>query len=111
MLTTPPDILASRAAELAQACPAELAPECRADLSAVGGGAFPGAALPTTVVALTPGPLGADGLALRLRLSDPAVIVRIADGRLLLDPRTLPPSSAPAVGAALRAALSQETAP
>jgi L-seryl-tRNA(Ser) seleniumtransferase len=69
----------------------------------VGGGAFPGADLPTTVVALEPGPIGADAMALRLRLGDPPVIARIADGRVLLDPRTIPEESLETVGAAVEA--------
>ena len=61
--------------------------------------------LATTLVALDAGALGADGLALRLRLGEPSVVARVAEGRVLLDPRTLPPDSAPAIGAALTAAL------
>ena len=75
--------------------------------SAVGGGAFPGAALPTTLIAIDPGPLGADGLALRLRLGDPPVITRVANGRVLLDPRTLPEASFNLVGGALKRALEE----
>ena len=71
----------------------------------MGGGAFPGTVLPTTLVSLDPGPLGADGLALRLRVGDPAVVARVAGGRVLLDPRTLPDDAPQAVGRALAAAL------
>jgi L-seryl-tRNA(Ser) seleniumtransferase len=72
MLILQGDELASRAARLAAQLPPELGPELRPGESAVGGGAFAGATLPTTVVALNAGPLGPDGLALRLRLGDPA---------------------------------------
>ncbi len=68
--------------------------------SAVGGGSFPGATLPTTLVQLDAGALGANRLALRLRLADPPVIVRIEDGRLLLDPRTILERQIVEVGAA-----------
>ena len=61
----------------------------------MGGGAFPGAVLPTTLVALDAGALGPDGLALRLRLGEPAVVARVGGGRVLLDPRTLPEESFP----------------
>jgi L-seryl-tRNA(Ser) seleniumtransferase len=71
----------------------------------VGGGSFPGAVLPTTLVSLDGGPLGPDGLALRLRLGEPAVVARVGGGRVLLDPRTLPEESFPLVGAALVEAL------
>jgi L-seryl-tRNA(Ser) seleniumtransferase len=107
MLTLDPASLAERARALAAACPAELHPTTTPGESAVGGGAFPGATLPTTLVALDPGPLGPDGLALRLRLGDPAVVARVADGRVVLDPRTLAPGSEPAVAEAVAAALSE----
>ena len=60
----------------------------------MGGGAFPARVLPTTLVALDAGALGADGLALRLRLGEPAIVARVADGRVVLDPRTLPEDAA-----------------
>jgi L-seryl-tRNA(Ser) seleniumtransferase len=58
-----------------------------------GGGAFADAALPTWLVALEPGALGADALAGRLRAGDPPLVARVAEGRVLLDPRTLPAAS------------------
>ena len=105
MLTLTGEGLARRAADLASHCPAELQPVLEPGQSAVGGGAFPGTALPTTLVALDAGPLGADGLALRLRLGDPAVVARVAGGRVLLDPRTLPEDAGRTVGSALERAL------
>jgi hypothetical protein len=54
---------------------------------------------------LDPGLLGPDGLTLRLRLGDPAVVARVAGGRVVLDPRTLEPGCEPAVADALAAAL------
>jgi len=76
--------------------------------SAVGGGSFPGARLPTTLVALDPGPHGAGGLALRLRLGSPAIIARVQDDLVMLDPRTLPPESLPAIAAAVALALAPD---
>jgi L-seryl-tRNA(Ser) seleniumtransferase len=105
MLTLSSAELEQRAARLAAACPASLRPALEPGASAVGGGSFPAAELPTTLVALDAGGLGPDGLALRLRLGDPAVIARVGGARVLLDPRTLPEESFPAVGAALVAAL------
>jgi L-seryl-tRNA(Ser) seleniumtransferase len=89
MLTTSAAQLRERAERLAAALPRSLPAGLIPGTSAVGGGAFPDAALPTTLVSIDPGPLGADGLALRLRLGDPSVIARVAEGRVLLDPRTL----------------------
>ena len=105
MLSESRESLAPRAAALAATCPSALEPFLMPGSSVVGGGAFPGTELPTTLVALNPGTLGADGLALRLRLGTPPVVARVSDGLVLLDPRTLPDASFPEVGAALRGAL------
>ncbi|HEX6643338.1 MAG TPA: L-seryl-tRNA(Sec) selenium transferase [Gemmatimonadales bacterium] len=104
MLSAAPASLRERAQALAALAPRELAPSVEASHSAVGGGAFPDAELPTTVVSLDPGPLGAAGLALRLRLGTPAVISRVESGRVMLDPRTILGPVEP-VAEALRAAL------
>ena len=105
MLTLDREELAARAGRLAACCPSELHPELRPGESAVGGGSFPGAVLPTTLVALDAGELGADGLALRIRLGEPAVVARVGGGRVLLDPRTLPEDAGPEIGRALAQAL------
>jgi L-seryl-tRNA(Ser) seleniumtransferase len=105
MLTLDPPELARRADRLASLCPPVLRAALQPGESAVGGGSFPAAVLPTTLVALDAGALGPDGLALRLRVGDPAVVARVAGDRVLLDPRTLPEESFPAVAAALVEAL------
>ncbi|HYC51071.1 MAG TPA: L-seryl-tRNA(Sec) selenium transferase [Gemmatimonadaceae bacterium] len=70
--------------------------------ASVGGGAFPGARLPSIALAIG---RDAQRIEARLRLGEPAVIGRVAEGRLLLDLRTvLPEDEAPLI-AALRAAL------
>jgi L-seryl-tRNA(Ser) seleniumtransferase len=55
--------------------------------STVGGGSLPGATLPTALLALNV--RGAEAFAARLRAADPPIIARIADGRILFDPRTV----------------------
>jgi len=55
----------------------------------VGGGALPLLELSGPAVALDPGPAGADALAAALRAGDPALVGRVHQGELLLDPRTL----------------------
>ncbi len=60
--------------------------------SEVGGGAVPGEALPTSACALTHRELTAEELARALRGLPTPVIGRIADDRVLLDPRSLDPS-------------------
>jgi L-seryl-tRNA(Ser) seleniumtransferase len=69
-----------------------------------GGGALPLLELPGPAVALDPGPIGADALAAALRAGDPAVVGRIEDGRVLLDPRTLAPDELDAAASAVAAA-------
>jgi L-seryl-tRNA(Ser) seleniumtransferase len=105
MLTLDAEELARRAERLATACPAGLGAALQSGESAVGGGSFPGAVLPTTLVALNAGSLGPDGLALRLRVGEPSVIARVSGSKVLLDPRTLPEESFAAVAAALVEAL------
>lgn len=105
MLTVSADDLAGRAARLATLCPPAVHPQTVSGESAVGGGAFPGAILPTTLVALDAGSLGPDGLALRLRLGTPPVVARVAENRVLLDPRTLPEDSLHLVARAVESAL------
>jgi L-seryl-tRNA(Ser) seleniumtransferase len=58
--------------------------------SAVGGGAAPGAALPTMLVTLQPANMAAQELDRRLREGEPSVVGRISDDRLTLDLRTIP---------------------
>ncbi len=72
----------------------------------VGGGALPLLELPGPAVAIDPGPDGADALAAALRADDPAVVGRIRDGRLLLDPRTLTDAEAREVARAVQAVVS-----
>jgi L-seryl-tRNA(Ser) seleniumtransferase len=71
--------------------------------STVGGGAFPGAELPTTLVTLEPA--SCDALLAALRAHDPPVIARVEAGRVVLDPRTVAEDELPIVVAAVRAAL------
>jgi len=69
--------------------------------SIVGGGAAPSSVLPTLVLALTCEGLSADELAARLRGSDPPIIARVDEARVLLDLRTVFPEQDAAVVAAL----------
>ncbi|WCB92196.1 L-seryl-tRNA(Sec) selenium transferase [Baekduia alba] len=69
----------------------------------VGGGALPLLELPGPAAAVaTPDP---DALAARLRAAEPPLLARIADGRVVLDPRTLTADEVPTAAAVLRAAL------
>ena len=70
--------------------------------SAVGGGSLPGAVLPTALLALDVD--APDGLTAKLRQGSPPVIARIADGRVLIDPRTVLPEQEEDLLSALNAA-------
>jgi L-seryl-tRNA(Ser) seleniumtransferase len=109
MLTMRSGEIESRAGALAaairSACGDTLGLSTGPDVSRAGGGALPMKDIPTTVVALEPKGMSAVALEERLRLGEPAVIVRIKDGRVLLDPRTLRTDEEPEVVAALVAAV------
>jgi L-seryl-tRNA(Ser) seleniumtransferase len=59
--------------------------------SILGGGAAPSSVLPTRVLALSCEGLSADEVSARLRGSDPPIIARLEEGRVLLDLRTVFP--------------------
>ena len=59
--------------------------------SVIGGGAAPSAVLPTRLLAVSCEGLSADEFAARLRGSDPPIIARVEEGRVLLDLRTVFP--------------------
>ena len=69
--------------------------------SVVGGGAAPGATLPTRLLAVTCEGLSADELAARLRAWEPPIIGRVEEGRVLLDLRTVFPEQDELLGRAL----------
>jgi L-seryl-tRNA(Ser) seleniumtransferase len=62
------------------------------DASMVGGGSYAIERIATRVLALGPRTVSADALARRLRGAEPPVFARIAEGRVLLDPRTVDPN-------------------
>lgn len=109
MLTEAPEALGRRATSLRELLtplpwPAA-APSIVPEASTPGGGSFPDATLPTTVVVLDPGPAGADSLSRRLRLASPPLVARVQAGQVLLDPRTISEAEIPGVVEAVRAAL------
>jgi L-seryl-tRNA(Ser) seleniumtransferase len=80
---------------------ARLKTEVVAGESVIGGGAAPGSNLKTFVLAITCQGLSADELAAKLRANDPAIVVRVEEGRVLFDLRTVFPEQEPAIAAAL----------
>jgi L-seryl-tRNA(Ser) seleniumtransferase len=76
--------------------------------SVIGGGAAPTAVLPTRLLSIACEDISADELTIRLRASDPPVIARVEDGRVLLDLRTVFPEQDGYLEAALKN-ISSET--
>ncbi len=72
-------------------------------VSTIGGGSLPGQTLPSKVLAVTV--KSVDTLAERLRNTEPPVIARIEENRLLLDPRTVLPEQDKGLILALKEAL------
>lgn len=88
MISMPLDEIGKRAKRWARRLrQAGIEAEVIAGRSTAGGGSLPGETLPTWLVAIACE--SPDGLAERLRRSDPPVIARIEDGRVVLDPRTV----------------------
>jgi len=104
MLAATPDTLAARRDRLLRtleaAAPAVEATPCRVR-SAVGGGALPTGEPETWAVAVTVPGTGAEALADALAAGEPPVVARIADGRVLLDLRTVADDEIEPLGAAL----------
>jgi len=69
--------------------------------SVIGGGAAPSSVLPTRLLALTSKNLSADDLAARLRGCEPPIIVRVDEGSVLVDLRTVFPEQDTIVAMAL----------
>ena len=69
--------------------------------SVIGGGAAPSSVLPTCLLSASCDGLSADELAARLRASNPPIIARVQQGRVLLDLRTVFEDQDPVILAAL----------
>jgi len=109
MMTRPLAVLRAQASRLAGLLRRHLSGELeigvRAGSSRVGGGAFPEADLPTSLVCLKPVNGGVEGLRAALLSTDPPLVGRVEDDALCLDPRTLDAREHPLVLSALRQAL------
>jgi len=77
--------------------------------SAVGGGAAPTVEVPTALLAVTHTVLGPERLAAALRAGAPPVVARVADGRLVLDLRTVRPEEEEALLSSLVSVLTRGT--
>ncbi len=80
--------------------------------SRLGGGSLPTDELPARLVSVDATNAGGAGeLARRLRSGAPPVVARVADDRVLLDPRAVPPERDAALADAIAAALADGPAP
>ncbi len=111
MLSLSAEDVRRRAQGLARALCAE-APAVEVEViegsSAVGGGAAPTLEVPTALVAIVHRSRGPDRLAAALRAGEPPVVVRVAEGRILVDLRTVEPADEPVLLEAIRRAAEGE---
>lgn len=107
----PADLLSeaqSLAADISALAIPDLTVSVEAGHSETGGGSFPGAVLPTSLVALRCSGIAAGELAVRMRNASVPVIGRVENNLFLMDPRTLAPGDRQLVLAALREALASD---
>lgn len=98
-------MLQVRAERLAEAVAGLCAAEIVASIGHAGGGALPGLEIASRALSVSVAGLPADELARRLRAHRPAVVGRIAAGRVLLDMLTLADDELAEVVGAVRAAV------
>ena len=103
MIATPVAELEARADALRARLAAlpGLAASVQATVAAIGGGSTPGVTLPSRAVSIELDGKAAADLAAALRDGRPAVVGRVADGRLVLDLRTVDPALDDALAAAV----------
>jgi L-seryl-tRNA(Ser) seleniumtransferase len=103
MMRMSKDEIGARAESLARKAESEkLRIEITDGESVIGGGAAPSSVLPTTLLAVSFADLSADALCARLRHSDPPIIARVEEGRVLLDLRTAAPEQDALIAQALQ---------
>ena len=91
MLTLDVAAIRQRAQSLLDGLRGNVTGEVLDGFSTMGGGSAPGSALATALVAVRHASMTASELEARLRHSDPPVVVRIQEDRVLVDLRTVPP--------------------
>lgn len=113
MLTMPPEQLYRKAEHLAgllrEAVGAHFDITLQKGASRVGGGAMPTAMPETTLVVLEPRGMRVQDLAARLRETDPALVGRVQDLKLMLDPRTLQTAEFTRVARVIQEVLTEES--
>jgi len=108
MISMPRDVLTRRARNFTRRLRAVLPGDVRVSVcqgnSVIGGGSCPECVLPTSLVALESGRARPALIESRLRVGEPAVIIRVEDDRALIDLRTVFPEQESALIEALRRA-------
>lgn len=105
MLSRPREALESSARRLVQAAGEH--GSIAVGVARVGGGALPLLELPGEVLALRPPHADAERLAAALRGGEPALVARIADGQVIVDPRTLAEEEVDVAARVIAAALAR----
>ena len=102
MLTLPVPTIASRARRFIRKIRSEAGDVCEMKIingeSQMGGGSLPGEQILTKLVALKPIQISTNEFSNRLRMGDPSVFTRIAEGEVLLDFRTIHPDEINSLG-------------
>lgn len=83
--------------------------EVRDGESVVGGGAAPGAVLPTVLLTIVSESVSSNEMASALRHNDPPVIARVEDDRLVIDLRTVIPEQDEVLLGALKTVVGERT--
>jgi L-seryl-tRNA(Ser) seleniumtransferase len=104
MMRLTADEIGGRAEALAGQVRPPVAAEVIEGESVIGGGAAPGASLPTRLLALKRDGMSAEELAARLRTNNPPIVTRVEEGRVLLDLRTVFPEQDEEIAKALECA-------
>jgi L-seryl-tRNA(Ser) seleniumtransferase len=109
MLRMPAEAIRARCVAMAERLrSASAAVDVVESRSVVGGGTTPGASLASFALALLPSDMSETVFAANMRHLDPPVVVRIYEGRVLLDLRTIPPAEDALLAQLLRQALEPE---
>lgn len=95
------------ARRLKSALPSDVRVSLAEGSSVVGGGSCPECRLPTTLIALEVAHTGPNAIESRLRLQDPAIIVRLEMDRCLIDLRTVFPEQEPFLISGIQKALAE----
>jgi L-seryl-tRNA(Ser) seleniumtransferase len=105
MIAISPEVIRSRALEWLAALNLPGIVSVQPSFSMVGGGSLPDEQLPTYVLAIDIP--GAAAIAGRLRQGSPAVVARVENNQILLDPRTVLPEQDQTLISLIKVALSQ----